>query len=66
MFKKVSLHYRRSCPARKYERHPCHLCDSTFKMKQGLQKHIRGQHMGISEFQCEQCEYAAKDSLTLK
>ena len=66
MFKALAKHYARTCPARQFERLKCHLCEKTFKLKQGLQKHIKGQHMGITEFQCDQCEYAAKDKLTLK
>jgi len=66
MFKSLSQHYRRSCPARQFERHKCDLCEKTFAMKHGLKKHIKAMHLGISEYQCDLCEYSAKDKLTLK
>ena len=43
----------------------CDECNSTFSLRQTLNRHIRSKHQLSEEFQCEHCEYKCnrKDNL---
>jgi len=65
--KDLKSHFRRKCGnTKEKERHFCHLCEKSFSLKHGLDRHIKNIHQRICGFHCDMCEYKTYDNYNLK
>eukprot|EP00088_Acartia_fossae_P054965 TRINITY_DN6367_c0_g1_i11.p1 TRINITY_DN6367_c0_g1~~TRINITY_DN6367_c0_g1_i11.p1 ORF type:complete len:628 (-),score=168.56 TRINITY_DN6367_c0_g1_i11:200-2083(-) len=65
--KDLKSHFRRKCGnSKEKERYYCHLCEKSFSLKHGLDRHIRNIHHRICSYHCDSCEYKTYDNYNLK
>ena len=62
----IKLSSLRNCAGKEKQRHYCHLCEKSFSLKEGLDRHIKHIHQKILNYHCEHCDYKTYAGFNLR
>lgn len=64
--KDIRKHFLRNCAGKEKQRHYCHLCEKSFSLKEGLDRHIKHIHQKIMNYHCDHCDYKTYAGFNLR